>query len=519
MADMEPPSFSLGLDLDLSTPLQQDSHINPAPATSSHTLSYHEDDDENFGRRDIDSIEEDFGLQVMDSDPESGPDSPRVFKRLRRGPAAEQSGVRFCDNGNDEIEEFSSQEDFIKDDKHTSTYNSIYSTSKVPLCGRGVLTNQLSSQLKEKNKGRTSDAPSSSCLRTGQNGFILPKLTVSPLRKFQLVDSDTEEPSKNKGRTSDAPSSSCLGTGQNGFILPKLTISPLPKFQLIDSDTEEPSTDRKIPGSDSSLKKKKQPSAILPKRNLSPQKHQSEDLWKDFSPMKSFNISTPALDEVCEEYFRSVRDKNASAKLGSHLYNEGNVGYEQDANASSSVKQSWNLADPVPPAHCYFFHDDPRIQILVRSRLPHFFPLGISKSRENQQPIEPVINYMSQFNGEASKHRTTQRKTNEMGSTRGRGRGRGRGGSRKSNAKEAESSVGWVDPKTSTTIPKDAGKRRVQANGQGGGRWYTSPEGKKVYVSKGGQEMSGRTAYRHYKKDNGGFRKSKKKTNAKRKKS
>ncbi|WCJ32914.1 hypothetical protein M5689_014309 [Euphorbia peplus] len=447
---MEPPSFSLGLDLDLD--------LYPAPPTTSPTLSFHEDD--NRGHP----------YEVMDSDPESGPDSPRVFKRLRRGsesgPTKREMEKGSFDNCNDDIEEFSSQEDdFIIGDKRPSTYNSICSSSKVPLCGHGVLTNQSSTQLKDKNTGSTSDAPSSSCLGTGQNGIIFPKLTVSPLRRFQLVD----------------------------------------------SDTEESSPERKIPGSDSSLKKK-QPSAILPKRNLSEQKHQSEDLWKDFSPMKTFKISTPALDEVCEEYFQSVRDKNTSGTLGSHLHKEGRVVYEHDANTIPRAKQSWNSADPDPPAHCYFFHDDPRIQRLVRSRLPHFIPLGIAKNRETQQPSELVINYMSQFNGEASKQRTTQKKTNEPGSSRGRGK------SRKSNAKEAQSSSGWVDPKISATNPKDAGKRRVQANGHGGGRWYTSPEGKKVYVSKGRQELSGRMAYTQYKKNNGGFKKSRKKTNAKRKK-
>lgn len=41
-------------------------------------------------------------------------------------------------------------------------------------------------------------------------------------------------------------------------------------------------------------------------------------------------------------------------------------------------------------------------------------------------------------------------------------------------------SEGWVDPKSSSSIPKDAGKRRVRANGQAAGHWFTSPEGRKV---------------------------------------
>lgn len=41
-------------------------------------------------------------------------------------------------------------------------------------------------------------------------------------------------------------------------------------------------------------------------------------------------------------------------------------------------------------------------------------------------------------------------------------------------------SADWVEPKSCSSLPKDAGKRRVQASGQSAGHWYTSPEGRKV---------------------------------------
>ncbi|KAF2288758.1 hypothetical protein GH714_012265 [Hevea brasiliensis] len=137
------------------------------------------------------------------------------------------------------------------------------------------------------------------------------------------------------------------------------------------------------------------------KRNQSADKHQSEDLWKDFCPLKSFHIPTPVLDEVCKEYFHSLQDTNAAQKLESDLY-KVRVGCHEDVNNITGFEQSWNLVDPLPPFHHYFFHDDPRIQTLVRCRLSNCSPFGII-NKGNQQHSESVINYMSQFHEEASK--------------------------------------------------------------------------------------------------------------------
>ena len=52
--------------------------------------------------------------------------------------------------------------------------------------------------------------------------------------------------------------------------------------------------------------------------------------------------------------------------------------------------------------------------------------------------------------------------------------------SRKSKAHET--SQGFMNPKVNTAkgITKDAGKRRVQADGQGTGHWFTNGDGKRV---------------------------------------
>lgn len=111
--DFEPPSFSLGLDLDLHSEPQHtpppDPLFQPAkrPLTSANLGTVEEDGDD------------DFESPVRVSDP------PRAFKRLRRGTtarlASEDPKVEYEDrrrNVDDEIEDFSSEEDWprgIKD--------------------------------------------------------------------------------------------------------------------------------------------------------------------------------------------------------------------------------------------------------------------------------------------------------------------------------------------------------------------------------------------------------------------
>lgn len=52
---------------------------------------------------------------------------------------------------------------------------------------------------------------------------------------------------------------------------------------------------------------------------------------------------------------------------------------------------------------------------------------------------------------------------------------------RKPNSGEAlNASGGWLNPKTSASSTKKTGTKQVQASGQASGRWYTSPDGRKV---------------------------------------
>ncbi|TXG67349.1 hypothetical protein EZV62_008624 [Acer yangbiense] len=493
MAYFEPPSFSLDLDLDSqSEPRLPTAASAAAPSPSPQILQDSPANDAlRTGEEDLDSLHELEPAEVEDSDVE--PEPTRVLKRLRRGPGPgprpttqslsssllakkkkQQLERTFSGNGDDDIEEFSSPEDLIfRADEHPSTqYHSVGSSSKVSLQGHAIFTTQSSSQLKERKTQQTSDVPSASLL-TSHNELMFPKLTISPLRRFQLLDSDSdsdhpsisEDVSKGAHRI-DPPSkeSKSVASGEKrkvSLITPNVLkgVFSIEAFSSTEARCKPQGVTRP-----SEARLEASLNAFF-RTLITPQK---DDLWKDFCPMMGYHIPTPALDEVCEEYFQSAEEKNA----------------------------------------------------------------GVVPDRGNQQPSASDIDYMSQFsNGGASNQKGTQKVNNNRSTTRGR---------------NSRASGGWVDPKSSATIPKDAGKRRVHApGGQSAGHWYTSPEGRKllacgllslywfssidhltaftdslqVYLSKNGQELTGQIAYRQYRKENGaGFRKSKKKTNSRKKK-
>lgn len=105
MDSIEPPSFSLGFDLDDASDPQSSSNLNPSSA-----------DDPLIG--------DEPGLTVSDSDQELEPNfaSP-VLKRLRRGINTDKCSAKsdravateflsYKEDRDDDIEEFSSPEDF-----------------------------------------------------------------------------------------------------------------------------------------------------------------------------------------------------------------------------------------------------------------------------------------------------------------------------------------------------------------------------------------------------------------------
>ncbi|KAM7498877.1 hypothetical protein LguiA_023291 [Lonicera macranthoides] len=467
MADFAPPTFSLGLDFDLDSEPQTTTlrEEDPSPKSSPQSSTFP------TLPTIQDFVDDDFESRSMALDPEAS-EQPRTLKRLRRGSTNEppsvaqklEESVDLWGNVDDDIEEFSSQEDAHRANEPLPMQShSVCSISKFPLRGHGVVTTQLA-----RKKKPDSNAPSSSNLETTSSKLTFPKLTVSPLRRFQLIDSDSDDPSISEGtnRAANKAGSSLKGTEFN----PQQNVSSTEQW----------------------------------KTKASVSKSQTEDLWSDFS-LKNFHIPTPAFDEFCEEHSKSVQNKNDG--------HNNTKGCYQSSNISKIYEQQINLGDPLPPAHCYFFHDDPRIQELVRSRLPNFFPLSTVNNGGYKGPSASVIDYMGQFSkGEGSKR--ASRKSNYETST-----SRSRRSSKKSNAEVlSQGSRSWVNPRCSAGIPKDAGQRRVHAVGQSAGHWYTGPNGKRVYLTKDGQELTGQIAYRRYKKESGGgFKRSKKKATGKKK--
>ncbi|CAI0413678.1 unnamed protein product [Linum tenue] len=408
MAEIEPPTFSLGFDLDLNFDAETESVVpQPSPSLppSCRALPEEHDEDKDFAASlVIDSQEERQNEEdELEATPVSGPaEAPRILKRPRRGPATVEQRAKLGPElgsapSENDIEDFSSDgDDFFADMLPSRQHNSVCSSSsKVTLRGSGVLTGQSSGQSSvAKQKGMPLKTPASSSLETSHSGLVFPKLTTSPLRRFQLISSD-EEPTPSGNNVNRKPENVGSRSGK-----------------------------------------------------------EMEDLWKDFSPLQNVRIGTPALDEFCNEYFQSVTNKNAAA----------NRRETQEHN-------------------------------LVCNRLTHFFPLGVVRARRNLPPSESVIDYMSQFGG-TPQNKGTGGSNLEKGST-----SKLRKRARKSDA-NAAASQGWVDPRTSASLRKDAGQRRVQASGQAtaAGHWFTSSEGLKVYVSRNGQELTGQTAYRHFQK-------------------
>lgn len=234
-------------------------------------------------------------------------------------------------------------------------YRSVCSSSKIPLHGCGAIKKSSSEWKTRKNKPVLSSTASASA-EPNHSEKLFPKLTTSPLRRFQLIDSDSDDTSTSE----------------------EIKISGDPQ---IDQSSKKQQSN---PSQSTSISGQKRVPDCMP---------QSVDLWKDFYPVKNFHIPTPAFDEMCNEYFHSVKNKNAPGKLGSDIPIKSSLDFRETTN-DRSIEQPWNAANPLLPAHCYFLHCDPRIRMLVRSRLPNFFPLGIDDNNRDQQNGASVIDYM-----------------------------------------------------------------------------------------------------------------------------
>ncbi|KAI3986690.1 hypothetical protein MKX01_014228 [Papaver californicum] len=459
MADFGAPTFSLGLDLDFDSEIPPQDEKVEAPYEPPPPDSI-----------DLSSQEEEENIQQQTPIPDVE-ESRHVLKRLRRGGSSsnnqyKQESVFISSTIDDDIEDFSSQEDTPRD-IHSAVQNPpAASTSKLALPARRPLPRQWITNPKANKETPSSNASTSTSLDASKKKVKFP---LSPVRKFQLLDSDFD--------------SDDVSTGEDQHEDAPVVVETSRKRQFSSS----------------------QPVARQEKKANS---GKIEDLWKDFTSQKCVKISTPALDEVCEEYFKSTKNSNVNQAKDKGIHLGTSIPFFQKV----AIRESFNK-DGQPPAYLYFYNDDPRIQRLVRERLPNFFPLAAKENRVDKESEAAAIDYMSQFGQKDAATQVSRKGKKILEKPK-----RSRKNVKKSNAKEAvQDSANWVNPESSANIPKDAGKRRVQANNRSTGHWYTNADGKKVYINKNGQELSGQIAYRHHKKENCGLKKSRKKTSPKKK--
>ncbi|KAJ3693586.1 hypothetical protein LUZ60_009066 [Juncus effusus] len=439
MEDLSEPSFSLGFDFDL--PATQPAVQKQPPSSTCKEKE----------KLKLPPVQQEFESpsftllpDELKLDLEREEEAP-VLKRLRKGsaPVSVPSEDRFetphgasvgknqsVNGGFSGSDVFSSLEDEIED----------FSSQEDPFFQDGCI----------KHMNRSFDASSSSKISLRNQGVLTSQSTNKPKSQKLLPNNFSS-------------SSSNLEKSDKTKLLPKLKLSPLRKIHLLDSDSDSDSDFNHNKNTQKTLKKSKPSVEIKPKKDP--------------------KSATPALDQYCEEYFKTEKDRNApqkreegsTSKCSSRVFDpvEFTKAFE---DILPKEELSSGISNNNPPCFKYFYHSDARIRNLVRERLSHFTPIGgrSLNDRTNGESRNDNIDYMGQF----GKKETVK-------------------GKRVRNGGKNDST------------PQDVGKRRVQAN-SGSGHWFTNENGKKVYVSKNGQELTGQFAYRQYKKDKGGFRKSKK---------
>ncbi|XP_037487275.1 uncharacterized protein LOC119365730 isoform X1 [Triticum dicoccoides] len=481
------PSFSLGIDDDdddfVAAGTMDPDPLLPQPGTNrlrrlrrGPAPGYEAPDAPSFSLG-IDDGDDFVAGGALDPDPLPPQPETNRLKRLRRGPAprsmvpppppplppraapplATEASPDFSrkaaplgDIGSyeDEIEGFSDEEPPRGMTPSVGSCRTS-SNSKFSLLNRSVLMSQSTSKAKTTKSTPMSNSVASKPLEESRTKKLLPKITISPLRKIYFVDSDTDSDDNRKQSK------------------PKKPMSPIKKRQ-------------------ESMHKYMQKKPILQQNSKSEGStvvQKSEDILKD-------SWATPALDDFCSEYFKSVQHSTPSQQTKTNSISGSKVsrpyssvseigGHFQHESTSTRVGLEENLTDNHPPAMHYFCHRDQMVQNLVRERLKHFVPIGAGTSEGNEYSVEENLNYSRSQFGQSSG-------ANDR----------------------------WVTPNSRTSVPTDFGKRRVHAGGSqsGSGHWFTGEDGRKVYVSKNGQELTGRDAYKQYKKESGkGFRNFKKK--------
>ncbi|KAF8649684.1 hypothetical protein HU200_064225 [Digitaria exilis] len=451
----DPPSFSLEFDDDDGGVLagwQRHEQAQPQVAPGAPPSASAEDEEDDF---------------VLAGGGEPPPQETHRFKRLRKGPAPPNPPqARRCeapDAPSFSLDISDDDDEFLAGDQHQPrpppgprTPSALsFEDGALGAIGTGSLEDEIEDWTTDEDRP-VRDVPASvgSC-STSRN----PKFSLLN-RGVLTTQSTTKTKAPRFSETSNFSASKSLEESCTKKLLPKITISPMRKIHLLDSDSDA--------DDDQNKNKAKKPVSPIKRRQESMHKYMQEmpTLQQNSKPqgsttvqseaMMNDNWATPALDEFCNEYYKSTKDAGSSQQKESNSfscskgfqskYPIGDMeGHFQQQNTSSEAVLDNDL-DDCPPAMHYFFHHDPRVHDLVRDRLQYFFPVGVGAANND-----------------------------------------------------------WVTPNSRISVSTDVGKRRIRASGSqsGPGHWFTSDSGKKVYVSKNGQELTGRDAYRQYQKESG----------------
>jgi hypothetical protein len=186
-------------------------------------------------------------------------------------------------------------------------------------------------------------------------------------------------------------------------LLPKITISPMRKIHLLDSDTD----------ADDGWNQNKANKPVSPLKNR--QEYMNKYIQKDPTLQQNSkaqgstaawksqdNWATPALDEFCSEYFNSIKDSGQPQQKENNRFCHSSVPQSKSIgememhlyqSSSSGAILDDNLTDNSPPAVHYFFYHDPMVRSLVCERLQHFFPIGTENARGNEQSRAENLSY------------------------------------------------------------------------------------------------------------------------------
>ncbi|TVU14862.1 hypothetical protein EJB05_38358, partial [Eragrostis curvula] len=249
----------------------------------------------------------------------------------------------------DEIEDFTDDEQPTRD--VPASVGSCSGNLKFSLLNHGVLMSQSATKAKISQHKQQSTSSASTPLEESCTKKLLPKITISPLRKIHLLDSDTDADDDQNQNKSKKPA------------------SPLKSRQ---------ESMNKYIGKDPTLQ-----------QNSKPQRNTAA--WKSETNVHE-NWATPALDEFCSEYFNSVKESGQPQQKESSSFSHSNVSHLYQGSSTGTVLDD-DPADNSPPAVHYFFHEDPMVRNLVRERLQHFFPIGTESTRENEQRRAENLSY------------------------------------------------------------------------------------------------------------------------------